>query len=143
MKRFLLFVVLLSIFIMGCNQDSGESFLVTDGLTVDKTFTARALRDLGEQRVEHEGVTYIGATLFDVLVNAGIDPLTVTTVEAIAADNASAEYNPQLLLNPETLVAYEQADGPLAEDESPFRMVLPGQGEELNVRQLIEIRVSQ
>lgn len=143
MKRSLLFVVLISIFIMGCNQDSAESFLVTDGLTVDKTFTARALRDLGEQQVEHEGVTYIGATLFDVLVNAGIDPLTVTAVEAITANSTNAEYTSQLLLSPETLVAYERADGPLAEDEGPFRMVLPGQEEELNVRQLIEIRVSQ
>ena len=39
----------------------------------------------------------------------------------------------------DTLVAYARVDGPLAEDEGAFRMVLPDQEGKMNPRQLVEI----
>jgi hypothetical protein len=61
-------------------------------------------------------------------------------VKATAVDGFSANYEPALFNKEDTLVAYARADGPLAEDEGPFRMVLPDQEGKLNPRQLVEIR---
>jgi len=48
-------------------------------------------------------------------------------------------YDPSLFLADDTLVAYARADGPLADDEGTFRMVVPDQGGKLNTRMLVEV----
>ena len=69
------------------------------------------------------------------------DPETIKVVKAVAVDGFSANYDSELVNKSDTVVAYDRAEGPLAEGEAPFRMVLPGQEGKLNVRQMIEIQV--
>lgn len=120
-------------------QPAGSVLVVTDG-QVSKEYTAADLQKLGTHQAAFRDVTYIGVTLSGLLQDAGFDPQALKAVKATAADGFSANYEPALFNKEDTLVAYARADGPLADDEGPFRMVLPDQEGKLNPRQLKEIR---
>lgn len=144
MKRFLLFVLVMTLALTACapkaeEPASGAPVLkVSDG-TVSKEYSVDDLKGLGEVQAAFKGVTYVGVTLFALLQDAGIDPTNLTAVKAVAADGFSANYDASLFGAADTIVAYATVDGPLAADDGSFRMVLPnGEGKQ-NVRMLVEI----
>lgn len=107
------------------------------------TLTLADLQALEPSQAEFKGVTYVGARLAAVLEAAGYDPAQIKAVKAVATDGFSANYEPELFLRDDTVVAYALPDGPLTEEDGAFRMVLPDQEGRLNVRQLVELQVIQ
>jgi hypothetical protein len=142
MKRFLLAAVIFIMALAACaskaEESAGAVLKVSDGKT-EKTYTADALKALGETQADFKGVTYVGVPLTALLQDAGIDPAAIKIVKAVASDGFSANYESALFTRADTLVAYARADGPLGEDEGTFRMVLPDQEGKLNPRELVEI----
>lgn len=118
----------------------GPVLKVTDG-TVAKTYTVAQLQALGAAQATDKGVTYVGVPLSTLLRDAGIDPAAIRAVKAVASDGFTANYTADIFLAETTLVAYARADGPLAEEEGTFRMVVPDAGGKLNPRMLVEIQV--
>ena len=116
-------------------------FTVTDGPD-EATYTAADLQAMPTAEATMDGTTYVGVTLATLLENAGVDPATVSEVTAAAADDFSATYTAEQVTRPDTLVAFATQDGELAEGEQPFRMVLPDEAGQLNVRMLSRIEVS-
>jgi DMSO/TMAO reductase YedYZ molybdopterin-dependent catalytic subunit len=114
--------------------------MVTDG-TNEQSYSVDDLKALGAEEAAFQEVTYTGVPLRLLLEDAGFDPASVSAVKATAADGFSANYDPELVNRPDTLVAYARADGPLAEEDGTFRMVLPDQEGKLNPRDLVELRV--
>ncbi len=113
---------------------------VIDG-TNSKTYSAAELQAMPASQASFKEVVYTGVALSVLLEEAGFDPSQITAVKATAADGFSAQYDSSLFGKADTLVAYARAGGPLADDEAPFRMVLPNEGGKLNPRQLVEIEV--
>lgn len=144
MKCSLFLSLIFLLLLVGCNQanplPSEDVLKVTDGAS-EKAYSIADLEDLDASQATFMDVTYTGVRLSTLLQDAGFDPNTVKAVKAIAVDGFSANYDPVLVNKEDTLVAYSRLDGPLAEDEMPFRMVLPGQEGKMNPRQLVEIRV--
>jgi hypothetical protein len=66
----------------------------------------------------------------------------VSAVQAVASDGYSINYDRDLAMLENTLVAYGQAGGPLTADDGTFRMVLPDQEGKMNVRMLSELHVN-
>jgi DMSO/TMAO reductase YedYZ molybdopterin-dependent catalytic subunit len=139
----LVLVVLLVGLLAGCSQESaapGNVLIVTDG-TSEQSYGVDDLEALGAEEAAFRDITYVGVPLGLLLEDAGFDPAGVSAVKATAADGFSANYDPDLVNRPDTLVAYAQADGPLAEEDGAFRMVLPDQEGKLNPRDLVELRI--
>jgi hypothetical protein len=142
MKRIFFTLMVLSLLISACGVKEpvapGNTLQVTIGDT-HKTYTLAMLKALGDTQATFKGVTYIGIPLTTLLSDAGIDPANLSAVKAVAVDGFSANYDPALFNLPDTLVAYARLEGPLANNELPFCMVLPDQEGKLNVRMLAEI----
>ena len=142
MKRLLLVTIVIALVLGACAPKAQEpaagGLKVSDG-KVEKTYTAEDLKALGAVEASVGGVTYVGVTLTVLLNDAGIDPAALTAVKAVAVDGFTANYDASFYSREDTIVAYARADGALAEDELPFRMVLPDQGGKMNPRQLTEI----
>lgn len=139
----LILAALLAGLLAGCAQEAAEPgnvLLVTDGAS-EQSYNVDDLRALGAEEAAFRDVTYTGVPLGLLLKDAGFDPGGVSAVKATAADGFSANYGPELVNRPDTLVAYAQADRPLAEEDGTFRMVLPDQEGKLNPRDLVELRV--
>jgi len=117
---------------------SGAALKVTNGM-VEETYSVDDLKALEEVQVSDKGVSYVGVPLKVLLQDAGIYPSKLSAVKAVASDGFTANYDPSLFLADNTLVDYARADGPLAEDEGTFRMVVPDQGGKLNPRILVEV----
>jgi len=111
---------------------------VTNG-TLEKIYTADDLKAMEAAQASDKGVGYVGVLLKVLLQDAGIDPSTLSAVKAVASDGFTANYDPSIFMADDVLVAYARADGPLADDEGTFRMVVPNQGGKLNPRMLVEI----
>ncbi|MBM3153275.1 MAG: hypothetical protein FJZ96_13905 [Chloroflexi bacterium] len=146
MKPTLFLTLLLALLVAACASAGGDEndgasvLLVTDGAN-EKRYTAEDLQALGAGQASFLDVAYLGIPLAVLLQDAGFDPQTLRAVKVTALDGYSVNYEPDFFLLPDTLVSYARLDGPLAEDELPFRMVLPaGEGKQ-NVRQLVEIKV--
>jgi hypothetical protein len=147
MKRVTILILLFSLWVAGCAQNSPAPAVV-DALNItgaekEISYSLDSLQNLPSTQASFQGVTYQGVALSILLEEAGFDLQNVKAVKAIAIDGFSANYGPDLFNKPDTLVAYARADGPLAEDEAPFRMVLPDQEGKLNPRQLTQIEVIQ
>lgn len=143
MKYYWLILIALLALLAGCAQDSpnqGNVLIVTDG-TSEQSYSVDDLRTLGAEEAVFQEVTYIGVPLQVLLNDAGFDPAAASAVKATAADGFTANYDPELANQRDTLVVYARADGPLTEDDGMFRMVLPGQEGKLNPRDLVELRV--
>lgn len=122
------------------SSPAGDLLLLTDG-TTEVSFSAMDLEALPATEVAFGGVTYVGVPLASLLEEAGFDLQLLRAVKAVAQDGFSANYDPELVSQPDTLVAYSRADGPLAEDDGSFRMVLPDQEGKLNVRMLSRLEM--
>ena len=142
MKRSLLFVLVGMLALTACAPKAQEPVAavlkVSDG-TIEKTYTADDLKALGETQATIQDVTYVGVLLTVLLQDAGIDTTALMAVKAVAVDGFTANYDASLYAREDTLVAYARMDAPLADDEAPFRMVLPNEGGKMNPRQLVEI----
>jgi hypothetical protein len=142
MKRIFFTLLAMALLISACAPKApvalGNTLQVTIGDT-HQTYTLAKLKALGDTQATFKGVTYIGVPLTTLLSDAGIDPASLSAVKAVAVDGFSANYDPALFNLPDTLVAYARLDGPLADSELPFCMVLPDQEGKLNVRMLAEI----
>jgi DMSO/TMAO reductase YedYZ molybdopterin-dependent catalytic subunit len=142
MKRLLLLVMVFALALTACapkTQDVAANVLkVTDG-TLSKTYTADQLKALGGVQATIQGVTYVGVPLTVLLQDAGINSTKLTAVKAVAIDGFTANYDSTLFSREDTIVAYARVDGPLGEEDAPFRMVLPDEGGKMNPRQLTEI----
>jgi DMSO/TMAO reductase YedYZ molybdopterin-dependent catalytic subunit len=142
MKRFAVFVLACTLYLAACAPEAQKPaalvLKVSDGNTA-KTYTADELKALGDVQATFKDVTYVGVPLTVLLKDAGIDPTVLAAVKAVAADGFTANYDAALYGREDTIVAYARLDGPLADDEGPFRMVLPEQEGKMNPRQLVEI----
>lgn len=144
---FILKLLLLSlgVFLVACGSqepaDEGATLTVVAAEN-EATYTRADLEALGGANVEAEGSTFVGVPLADLLRDAGVEPESLSSVSAVATDDFSASYEPDLFLSPQTIVAYATAEGDLATDEQPFRMVVPDQPGRMNVRMLARIEAS-
>jgi hypothetical protein len=142
MKRILFVILALALSLAACAPKqaapSGAVLKVTNGI-VEKTYSVDDLKALGAAQASDKGVGYVGVLLKVLLQDAGIDPSTLSAVKAVASDGFTANYDPSVFMAENTLVAYARVDGPLADDEGTFRMVVPDQGGKMNPRILIEI----
>jgi sulfane dehydrogenase subunit SoxC len=114
--------------------------VVGDG-TTDKNYTADDLKSLASAEAAFKDVSYQGVPLTILLQDAGFDPQAVKAVKAVASDGYTVNYGPELYLLENTLVAYARVDGPLSAEDGLFRMVLPDQEGQLNVRMLTRLQV--
>lgn len=121
--------------------DTGPSLLVSGG-DISRAYTRTDLETLPASQAGFKEVSYVGVTLRALLQDAGFAPDEVSGVTAIASDGYTVPYDPALILAADTIVAYARIDGELAEDEAPFRMVLPGAEGSLNIRMLVALQVS-
>lgn len=122
--------------------DPAATLTITTG-EGESSFSYSALAEMSSTTVEEGGTSYVGVPLADLLRQAGVaDPSTLSEVTAIASDGFSATYEPDLFLSPQSIVAYATAEGDLANDEQPFRMVLPGEPGRMNVRMLARIEAT-
>jgi DMSO/TMAO reductase YedYZ molybdopterin-dependent catalytic subunit len=143
MRHYMLLLVTLFGLLISCDQVSpaqGNNLIVTDGSS-ERSYDVEDLKALGAEQATFQEVTYTGVPLRLLLEDAGFDSAGLSAVKATATDGFSANYDPELIYKPDTLVAYARADGPLADDEGTFRMVLPDQEGKLNPRDLVELRV--
>lgn len=143
--KFTLFPVLLALILSACTPKTaapsgGEPLLIVSGGDVSVEYTAADLEALGPVEATFKDVTYLGVPLTVLLEDAGFDPQALRAVKVIALDGYTVNYEPDFFLLPDTLVAYARVDGPLADDELPFRMVLPAAEGKMNVRQLSEVQ---
>jgi hypothetical protein len=148
MKRSLLFLlaILVAASLLACRGQqpaaTGATLTVSGG-DVQRTYSASDLRTFPVSLATVEGITYVGVSLTMLLEDAGFIPDQIELVMAVAGDDFSATYEPDLFMRQDAVVAYERVDADLAADEQPFRMALPGQPGRLNVRMLSRIVVHQ
>jgi DMSO/TMAO reductase YedYZ molybdopterin-dependent catalytic subunit len=142
MKRILFVLLALTFVVSACAPKTPSTPAVT--LTVSmgdksKTYTMADLQALGNVQETFKEVIFIGVPLTTLLADAGIDPASVSAVKAVGSDGYTINYDPALFNLPDTMVAYAHADGPLADNELPFTMVLPGQEGKMNARMVVKI----
>jgi hypothetical protein len=144
MKRILPALLLLALIPLlaacgGSSSDETTPQLTVVGGPAEKVYTLDDLRDLPVSTVEVDGAVYSGVILADLLQDAGIEVDDLSSVNAVASDDFSATYDPDIFSRSNTIVAYELDGGRLLEEERPFRMVLPDQPGRLNVRMLVRL----
>jgi hypothetical protein len=106
-----------------------------------QTFTAADLENMTQMEATFTDVTYIGVPVADLLLDAGYNLDGLRAVKAVAADGYTVNYEPHQLSPSNVIVAYAQVDGPLSEDDGDFRMVLPDEEGNMNLRMLVELQV--
>lgn len=146
MKHIMFFILLGGLLLAGCAntpvpEEGVPTLTVTDGVA-RKIYTTTNLQELMQVQVEDKGVTYLGVPISNLLSNAGYDPTSVIAVQAVASDGFTANYDQVLLQKADTLLVYALVDGPLSDNEGPFRMVLPGEAGKLNPRMVVELLVT-
>ena len=148
MKSTLIKLFLIALFLTACSsggttsEGAGALLRITDG-TVEETFSVADLEKLPSTEAKFNEVTYIGVSLSTLLEEAGFSPGDLKAVKATATDGYSVNYDTGLFTREDVIVAYGTVDGSLAEDDGTFRMVLPGEEGKLNLRMLVELKVSQ
>jgi hypothetical protein len=148
MKSTLIKFILLALILTACSsggttsEDVGETLLVTDG-TTEKSFSVADLKALPVTESTFNEVTYMGVSLSTLIEEAGFSVGDLKAVKATASDGYSVNYDSGLFTREDVIVAYATADGALTADDGVFRMVLPGEEGKLNIRMLVELKVSQ
>ncbi len=122
----------------GAPASDAAILTVKDGDT-EQTYTREALEALPQTPASFGGVDYVGVKIADLLENAGFDPEGMRALKAVASDRYSRNYEPALFLRDDVILAYAQADGPLTADDGDFRMVLPGEEGNMNVRMVVTL----
>lgn len=146
MKKLVVLSLVLIVLLVSCAA-GGETAVSTDTpvLTVgdgqtQKTYTAADLEELAPAEASFKDVTYTGVLLTTLLEDSGFPVSSLKAVKAVASDGYSVNYDLAQIQKDDVIVAYAQADGPLAEEDGAFRMVLPEEEGKLNVRMLVEIQ---
>lgn len=144
MKRVLSVILLITVLLTACapkavaTEDTTPVLKVTDGTTTVE-YTAADLQAMTVSEASFKSVAYLGIPLAALLQAAGFDPQALSAVKVTAVDGFSVNYDPSQFQAVDTLVSFARVDGPLGEDELPFRMVLPAGEGKVNVRQIVEI----
>jgi hypothetical protein len=146
MKSKFSILTLLAFLLVACSptapQGDGGVLHVTDG-TTEKTFSVADLEKLPVTEATFNEVTYVGVSLGTLLDEAGFYSGDLNAVKATATDGYSVNYDSGLFTREDVIVAYATVGGSLTEDDGTFRMVLPGEEGKLNLRMLVELKVSQ
>lgn len=106
----------------------------------DQIFMVTDLEKMSQVESSFEDVIYIGVPVTELLAAANVSLEDVKVIKAVAFDGYTINYELSQLEKENVIVAYSQKDGPLANDEGNFRMVIPGEAGSLNLRMLIELR---
>ena len=148
MKRTTLLIILLIIAALAtaCAPAAPATEEAVNSLTVSdadnqQTISLEAIQELPQTTANFQDIDYVGVTLPTLLEDAGISLDDVTAIKAVASDGYSVNYEPALYTREDVILAYAQADGPLAEDDGALRMVVPGERGQMNVRMVVEIEV--
>lgn len=142
MKRILFTLLFLAFVVSACAPKTPTTPVVTLLVSmgdVEKSYTLADLQVLGAVQETFKDVTYIGVPLTTLLADAGFDPAGLSAVKAVASDGYTVNYDPSLFNLPDTMVAYAHLDGPLADTEAPFSMILPEQEGKMNARMVVKI----
>jgi hypothetical protein len=123
-------------------SDASPTLTVTDGET-QHTLTAEDLAGLTQTEADLDGATYQGATLTAILEAAGVSLEGVTAVKVVATDGYTNTYDAAIIGRDDVILAYSKAGGPLANNEVPFRMVVPGAENSVQARMVIEFQVER
>jgi len=146
MKTKFVLLFLLSFLMSACSNASSTQttavLSITDGVNA-KTYTLADVQVLEQRSVDDKDVAYVGISLSVLLREAGFNPEAITELQAIASDGFSATYTPEMIAQPDIILAYARSDAPLTAEEAPFRMVALGLGGKLNPRMVVELRVTQ
>ncbi len=145
MKQKLYFFLLIVVVLSACTPKAGAgadvlAFLIVTNGETETSYAIEDLQALGVEQAIFLDVTYLGVPLTLLLQDAGFDPQALRAVKVTAVDGYTVNYEPEFFLLPDTLVAYARLDGPLADDEAPFRMVLPAAEGKMNARMIVEIQ---
>ncbi len=120
--------------------EDSRTLTVTDGET-EHTLSAQDLLALAVTEADLEGATYQGATLSAILEAAGVSTEGVTGIKAVASDGYASSYNAETVTRADVILAYARGGGPLADNEAPFRMVVPGAENSMQARMVVELEV--
>lgn len=151
MKKIVLPLIISILLISACapaqEQDSSTpaeaALLVTAGEN-QTNFRVEDLQALPTSEATFKDVVYQGVTVSALLQAVGIDPDEIKALRAVAADGYSVNYDPAQIVKDNVLVAFALADGsPLTADDGNFRMVLPDEEGNQNLRMLVELQVIQ
>ncbi len=146
MKNLLVLTLILTLILLGCA--SGEETTTTSDaptLTVgdgqrQKTYTAGELQALPQAEASFKDIAYIGIPVTALLEDSGFILNDLRAIKATASDGYSVNYDLAQIQKTDVIVAYAQVDGPLAEEDGAFRMVLPEEEGKLNIRMLVDIQ---
>lgn len=146
MKKIITILFILTLALVACTPATEEAPAADSnaapGLTVgDKTYTVADLEALSATEATFREVTYKGVAVTTLLEDAGYSLDDMSALKAIAVDGYSANYEPAQIQKDDVIVAYALADGPLTDDDGAFRMVLPEEEGNMNVRMLAELEV--
>lgn len=148
MKQCRFVLVFLSLLLAACGSitaggsgGTSGTLRVTDG-TKEASYSVADLERLAAGKATLNGVAYEGVALLALLRDAGFDAGELKAVKAVAADGYSVNYDPALFQRQDVLVAYGTEAGPLAEEDGLLRLVVPGEEGKLNLRMLVELRVT-
>jgi hypothetical protein len=151
MKKIVIILIVAIILLAACapaaEQEAAapvEAALIVTAGESQQSFSMEDLQALPSGEATFKDAAYKGVTVSALLEEVSVDPDTIKTIKAIAADGYSVNYDPAQILKDSVLVAYAQADGsPLSADDGNFRMVLPDEEGKLNVRMLVELQIVQ
>ncbi len=119
-----------------CARPGGEGAVEVEVAGVARTLTRGELAALPVTHVSERGRAYQGVRLRDLLAELAV--ATDAPLQASAADGYTQTLAPALLGRDDVIVAYAVDDAPLAANDGPLRMVVPG-SPGLSVRQLVRL----
>ena len=146
MKKIIITLIVMMV-LVGCGASATQekTSLPESVLTIvngdnETIYTVDDLQALPSNVSSFNEVDYMGVSIKFLLEEVGVIFDDISAVKAVATDGYSVNYDPTQLLPDDVLVAYSLADGSsMASDEGKFRMVLPGQEGNQNLRMLSRI----
>ncbi|MFC2063465.1 molybdopterin-dependent oxidoreductase [Chloroflexota bacterium] len=146
MKKILITLIVMMV-LAGCGASAMQetTLLPEPVLTIvngdnETIYTVQDLQALPSNVSSFNEIDYMGVSIKVLLEEVGVILDDISAVKAVATDGYSVNYEPTQLLPDDVLVAYSLADGnSMAEDEGIFRMVLPDQEGNQNLRMLSRI----
>ena len=141
------FTLIMIVLMVGCGasptQDAAslqEAVLTIINGDNQQIYTINDLKALPSMVSSLNNIDYMGVSVIFLLEEAGVNINEISAVKAVATDGYSINYEPAQLLPDDVLVAYSLADGgSMASDEGKFRMVLPDQEGNQNLRLLYKL----